>query len=76
MGHLWKVSKVATKMVEQAQVQQQVTMKDPKKVEAGKILAEYNCRKREQLAKLTYYGAGAVVDIGMSGILHWLLNIQ
>ena len=27
---------------------QQVTLKDPKKVEAGKRLAEYNCRKREE----------------------------
>ena len=30
-------------------VEQQVTTKDPKKVEAGKRLAEYNCRKREEL---------------------------
>ena len=28
---------------------QQVTTKDPKKVEAGKTLAEYNRRKREEL---------------------------
>ena len=37
-------------MAEQTQLQQ-VTMKDPKKVEAGKRLAEYSCRKREELAK-------------------------
>ena len=34
-------------MAEQIQVQQ-VTMKDPKKVEAGKKLAEWNCRIREK----------------------------
>ena len=27
----------------------QFTTKDPKKVKAGKRLAEYNCRKREEL---------------------------
>ena len=58
---------VATKMAAQTQVQQQeVTTKDPKEVETGKRLIEYNCRKREehvQLAKaqsepkLSYYGA-------------------
>ena len=59
---------------------QQVTAKDPKKVEAGKRLAEDNRRKREELAqmkvqksesetKLTYYGAGAVVAIGVLGVI-------
>ena len=48
--------------------------KDPKKVEVGKRLAEYNCKTREELAKaqksepkLTlsqYYAAGAIVAIG------------
>ena len=65
-------------MVEQTQVQQ-VTMKDPEKVEARKRLAELWRRKieeeRAQLAKaqsepkLTYYGAEAVVAIGMLGVL-------
>ena len=66
-------------MAEQTQIQQ-VTMKDPKKVEVGKRLAEYNRRKREELAqrktqksesktKLTYYSAGVVVAIGMLGII-------
>ena len=56
-------------MAEQTQLQQQVTTKDPKKIEAGKRLAEYNCRKREELTlaqsepKLTHYGAGVVVAI-------------
>ena len=71
-----------TKMAEQTQLQQ-VMMKDPKKVEVGKRLAEYNSRKREELAKaqksepkLTlsqYYGAGAIVAIGMLGILGYYI---
>ena len=36
------------KMAEQTKLQQQVTMKDPKKVEQGERLAEHNCRKREE----------------------------
>ena len=52
-------------------------MKDLKKVKAGKRLAEWNCKKREectQLAKvqsesnITYYGAGAIVAIGVLGV--------
>ena len=31
---------------------QQVTTKDPKKVEQGKRLAEHNCGKREELAEI------------------------
>ena len=38
-------------MAEQNQIHQ-VTTKDPKKVEAGKRLAEYNHMKREERAKL------------------------
>ena len=65
-------------MAEQTQLQQ-VMMKDPKKVEANKKLAEYNCRKREGLAKTQkiesepkikssqYYGTGAIVAIGALG---------
>ena len=62
---------------EQTQIQQ-VIIKDPKKVEAGKRLAEWNRRKREEnvhLAKaqsesnITYYGAGAVVAIGVLGVI-------
>ena len=60
--------------------EQQVTTKDPKEVEAGKRLAEYNRRKRKELKseskkvkpKLTlsqYYGVGAVVAIGALGVL-------
>ena len=39
----------ANKMMEQIQVQQ-VSTKEPKKIEAGKRLSEYNRRKREKLA--------------------------
>ena len=63
----------ANKMAEQVQ---QVTMKDPKKVEAGKRLAKHNHRNRKELkaqrqreTKLTYYGAGAVVAIGVLGVI-------
>ena len=59
---------------------QQVMIKDPKKVEAGKRLAEFNRRKREELKAqreretyLTYYGAGAVVAIGMLGVISYYL---
>ena len=64
-------------MAEQTQIQQ-VTMKDPKTVKAGKRLAEHNPRKREEQAQLaktqsesniTYYGAGAVVAIGVLCII-------
>ena len=64
-------------MAEPTQIQQ-VTMTDPKKVEAGKKLAEHNCRKREEHAQLaiaqsesniTYYGTGTVVAIGVLGVL-------
>ena len=57
-------------------------MKDPKKVEVDKRLAEHSCRKREERArlaeaqsefKLNYYGAGAFVAIGMLGVLGYYL---
>ena len=64
-------------------VEQQVAMKDPKKVELGERLAEYNHRKREELAKaqkskpkLTssqYYGARAIVAIGALGALGYCI---
>ena len=58
---------------------QQVTTKDPKKVEQGKRLAEHNHRKREELVQMkaqsetniTYYGAGAVVAIGVLGVISY-----
>ena len=65
-------------MAEQIQVQQVMT-KDPKKVEVGKRLAEYNCRKREELkaqkseskqvepmlTSSQCYGIGAVLAVGV-----------
>ena len=63
-------------MTEQTQLQQ-VTTEDPKKVEAGKRLAEWNRRKREENAqlakaqsgpKLIHYDARAIVAIGALGI--------
>ena len=69
----------ANKMAEKVQ---QVTMKDPKKVDAGKRLAECNRRKREegaQLAKsqsesnLTYYSAGAVIAVGVLGVISYYI---
>ena len=66
---------------EQTQIQQ-IMMKDPKNIEAGKRLAEWNCRKREEnvhLAKaqresnITYYGAGAVAAIGVLGVIDYYI---
>ena len=67
-------------MAEENQIQQ-VTMKDPKKVETGKRLAEYNHRKREELkvkktkskqvepmlTSCQYYCIGAVIAVGVIG---------
>ena len=63
-----------------AELVQQVTMKDPKKVEQVKRLAEHNRGKREELAEmkaqksenetnLTYYGAATIVAIGVLGVI-------
>ena len=68
---------------EQTQLQQ-VTMKDPKKVEAGKRLAKWNDRNREGLTQMkvqksksetkpTYYDARAVVAIGVSGVIRYYI---
>ena len=59
----------------------QVTTKDPKKVEAGKRLAEYNHRKREKLKvqksevldSSQYYGIGAVLAVGVIGGLGYYI---
>ena len=65
--------------------EQQVTTKDPKKVETGKRLAEWNRRRREEnihLAKaqnepnITYYGAGAVVAIGVLGVIGYVYQCK
>ena len=57
---------------------QQVTTKNPKKVEAGKRLAEYNRKKREaQKSKAEpisqYYSIGAVLAVGVIGDLGYYL---
>ena len=64
---------------------QQVTTKNPKKVEAGKRLAAHNHRRREEQtkeqAKLEktasgvnqYYGIGAVIALGVIGGLGYYI---
>ena len=54
---------------------QQVTAKDPKKVEAGKRLAEYNRKKRkEQKSEVNqYYDIGVVLAVGVIGGLGYYL---
>ena len=67
-------------VVKEPQEPQWVTMKDPKKVEAGKRLAAIYCKKREvkkreeqvQLERTAsgvnqYYGIGAVIALGVIG---------
>ena len=75
------------KMAEENQVTtepQQVTTKNPKKVEAGKRLAEYNHRKREELKvqksevepmldSSQYYGIGVVLGVGVIGSLGYYI---
>ena len=70
-------------MAEENQVQQepqQVTTKNPKKVEAGKRLAAHNCRqrkkKREEVQKgelNQYYGIGAVLAVWVIGCLGYYI---
>ena len=67
-------------MAEQTQVKQ-VTTKNLKKVDSGEKLAEWNRRKREENVQMTkaqsepklsqYYGAGAFVAIGVSGVISY-----
>ena len=63
---------------------QRVTTKNPKKVEAGKRLAESNCKKREvkkreEQAKVEasgvnqYYGIGVVIALGVIGGLGYYI---
>ena len=65
----------------QAAQVQRVTTKNPKKVEAGKRLAESNHKKREakKQAKLEasrvnqYYGIGAIIALGVIGGLGYYI---
>ena len=61
-------------MAEENQVQR-VTTKDPKKVEAGKKMAERNHKKREELkAERQYYGIGAILRaVGVIGVFGYCL---
>ena len=60
---------------------QRVTTKNPKKVEAGKRLAESNCKKREvkkqvklEVSRVNqYYGIGAVLALGVIGGLGYYI---
>ena len=55
--------------------------KDPKKVEEGKRLAEWNHQNREKLKSQSepklisspYYSAGAIVAIGALGVLRYYI---
>ena len=66
---------------------QQVTTKNPKKVEAGKRLAESNhkkreAKKREEQAKLEasrvnqYYGMGSLHDPGPAGPIGAVIGLE
>ena len=57
-------------MAEQTQIQQ-ATMKDPKKVKAGKKLAEYNHRKREELTQMKTQKSEANLLQDWSLSSHW-----
>ena len=58
-----------------------MTTKNPKKVEAGKRLAESNCKKREAKKQVKldasgvnqYYGIGAVIALGVIGGLGYYI---
>ena len=59
----------------------QVTTKNPKKVEAGRRLAEYNRKKTEELKAQKsevgqYYGIGAVLAVGVIGIGYYIYQFD
>ena len=70
-------------MKEPQQEPQRITMKDPKKVEAGKRLTAINHKKRgekrEEQAKLEksgvnqYYSIGAIIAVGVIGGLGYYI---
>ena len=75
-----QVRQVTMKELKKIEQVQQVTKKDLEKVKHGKRLAEWNCKNKEKLAQeakaqresensLTYYGAGAVVAIGVLDVI-------
>ena len=73
---------VTTKEPQQVRKEpQRVTIKDTKKVEAGKRLAAINHKKREEQAQLErtasgvnqYYGFGAILALGVIGSLGYYI---
>ena len=78
---------MAEEQKEPQQVPQQVTTKNPKKVEAGKRLAAHNRRRREQKKREVektvergfasgvnqYYGIGAILPVGVIGGLGYYI---
>ena len=70
-----QVTKALQQVTQVMKEPQRVTTKNPKKVEAGKRLAENNCKKKEakKQAKLEasgvnqYHGIGAVIALGVIG---------
>ena len=79
-----QVTKEPQQITKEPQRVQQITTKNPKKVEAGKRLAESNhkkreVKKREEQAKLEasgvnqYYGIGAVIALGVIGGLGYYI---
>ena len=81
-----QITKEPQQVKQVAKEPQRVTMKDPKKVEAGKRLAAINrkkreVKKREEQAKLEkigvnqYYGIGAVIALGVYR-WSWLLHLS
>ena len=82
MAEETQVQRVTTKDPQQVTMKepQQVTAKNPKKLKAGKRLAEWNCKNREELKvqksevlTLSQYGIGAVLAVGMIGGLGYYL---
>ena len=76
-----QVTKEPQQVTQVTKEPQRVTTKNPKKVEAGKRLAESNRKKREakKQAKLEasgvnqYYGIGAVIALGVIGGLGYYI---
>ena len=88
-GEAMQVQQVTTKEPQQVthvtKEPQRVTAKNPKKVEAGKRLAEHNRRRKEEQGKEQvklektasrvnqYYGIGAVKALGVIGGLGYYI---
>ena len=80
-GEAVQVQQITKELQQIMKEPQRVTTKNPKKVEAGKRLAESNRKKREakKQAKLEarglnqYYGIGAVTALGVIGGLGYYI---